>query len=71
MSAPAIKSDFALLDVLGKKASEALLRRIKKNGPVDIVIRGRITGEFGGFDGVSQEFEVQVAHLDLSPSPKS
>jgi hypothetical protein len=55
---PAIKSDFALLDVKGGRA--ALVRRVTKGERVPVIIRGSIDAIYGNDDGVSREFIVDV-----------
>ncbi len=66
-----IKSTFALLDVQTGRA--ALNRLIPKPGhympegkAVPVVIRGYITHRHGGFDGVSQEFGVEVSSVEVA-----
>lgn len=55
-----LQSSSAVLDV--KRGRKALLRRIKR-GPVRVIIEGDIDCEFGGDDGESQEFVVNVRRV--------
>jgi hypothetical protein len=60
---PALKSDFALLDVKGGRG--ALFKALgytRKDGPmlIPVTITGYLVGAWGSDDGTSQEFEVQV-----------
>lgn len=62
-----IKSTFALLDVQNGRGS--LNKKIKVGNyipdPVEVIIRGKITHRHGGFDGVSQEFGVEVTSVEV------
>ena len=54
-----LQSDFAILDV--KRGRRGLLRKLEKRPrPVPVTITGKIVRAWGGDDGVSQEFEVEV-----------
>lgn len=63
-----IKSGFAILDV---KAGRAKLHKIvgsssdAKGVRVPVVIKGFITSAWGNDDGISREFEVEVAGVEL------
>ena len=61
-----LKSKFALLDSLTKKQSDALAKRLKKEGPIPVRIEGYISDVWGGYDGTSQEFMVTVVGAELS-----
>lgn len=54
-----IKSEFGILDIPGRRKSEQMLDRIKA-GPVRVIIDAEIVGEWSGYDGTSQEFELRV-----------
>lgn len=62
-----LKSDFALLDV--KTGRAALNKRCGKNHDlrerVPVIIKGYITHRHGDFDGVSQEFGVEVTSVEV------
>lgn len=63
-----IKSRFAILDVLVGRST--LNKRIPKGSndmtePVRVIIHGSITGRWGGFDGTSQEFNVEVDKVEV------
>ena len=64
MKAPKIKSQFALLDVLGKDGT--LNKRVEKGEKVSVVIRGTITGVAGHHDGTSREYEVEVDRVETA-----
>lgn len=55
----AFKSGFALLDVTTGRA--ALAKRIERGERIPVVIRGTINARWGGDDGTSIEFEVDVS----------
>jgi hypothetical protein len=62
-----IKSDFALLDV---KTGKGALNKMCDKGhgiskPVNVIIRGKITGRWGQSDGISQEFQVDVEAVEV------
>jgi hypothetical protein len=62
-----IKSKFALLDV---ETGRGGLNKMIKGGhdlaePIEVIIRGKITRRHGSFDGVSQEFGVQVSSVEV------
>lgn len=60
-----IASDFAILDVLGpdhKKVERAL-----ESGEIEVVIRARITREWGRYDGTSQEFQLKIENVEVQP----
>jgi hypothetical protein len=61
-----IKSDFALLDVLGSGA--ALQRALAKRGGVPVVIKGRVTAAWGNHDGTSQEYQMLVQSVEVEPA---
>ncbi|MBI1261279.1 MAG: hypothetical protein GC184_06115 [Rhizobiales bacterium] len=55
-------STFALLDVM--KGRKKLAKRIKAGETrIPITIQGFITGQWGGDDGISIEFEFEVTKL--------
>jgi hypothetical protein len=58
-----IKSEFALLDVLGSGAS--LQRALTKRGGVPVTIKGRITAIWGSHDGTSQEYQMLVQSIEV------
>lgn len=65
-----LQSTFALLDVMrGRGALNKLIPAHSHDIPMDkrvpVVIRGYITGRFGGFDGTSQEFSVEVTNVEV------
>ena len=60
-----IKSEFALLDVLSKSERKRLQQRLNK-GPVEIVLKGRLTKVWGNHDGTSQEYEVEVDAVETA-----
>lgn len=60
-----IKSEFALLDVLSKTERKRLQQRLAK-GPVEIVLKGRLTKVWGNHDGTSQEYEVEVDAVEAT-----
>jgi hypothetical protein len=68
---PEIKSDFALLDV--KRGRRVLFKalgftgRRKDTEPIPVTITGRIIGAWGKDDGTSQEFEIEVATVEVHP----
>jgi len=70
MGKSAIKSEFALLDILGKKRCSDLKKRLKREGPFEVVIRARVVGAWGDYDGMSQEFELEVTGVEAPPSPR-
>ena len=63
VKATKIKSRYAILDV--EKGRINLNRRLKQ-GPVTVVIYGSIDEAYGGYDGVSQEFSVNVTNVEVS-----
>lgn len=56
-----LKSDFAVLDV--KVGRSKVRRALTKGAKVEVVIRGTICGPWGGDDGTSQEFALDVASI--------
>lgn len=52
------KSEFALLDVMAGRAK--LAKRLETGERIPVVIRGTITNRWGGDDGISIEFSVDV-----------
>jgi hypothetical protein len=52
------KSTFALLDVQAGRAN--LAKRIGKGQRIPVAIVGTINAQWGGDDGISMEFEVEV-----------
>lgn len=60
---PRIRSRFALLDVLSRKDGE-LYRRVEAGEKIPITIHGKIVGVFGGHDGISREYEIEVERLN-------
>ncbi len=69
-----IKSSFAILDVEGKvrhQLAEHFVRHPRTDGVLPdaarapIVISGFICGQWGGDDGTSIEFEVEVIRVDV------
>ena len=66
--APAIKSDFALLDVKGGR--KALFKALGFTGrsdaaPIPVTITAEIVGAWGTDDGTSQEFELRVTGVQV------
>lgn len=61
-----ITSEFALLDV--KKGRVSLASRIRKGEKFNVTLRGTITGVWGHNDGISQEFQVDVDGIFVSPA---
>lgn len=68
-----LQSDFALLDV--KRGRKKLLKLIgfagsylggPKRKPIPVIIHGEITGAWGYYDGISQEFEVIVKKVEVN-----
>ncbi len=67
-----LTSTFALLDIMGGRRD--LLKVVGGNGfgrtkrptgvRVPVTITGNVVGAWGGDDGTSQEFQVDVSHLD-------
>lgn len=55
------KSTFGILDV--ERGRKALRKRIKKDGPIRVYIEADITGPFGGDDGTSIEFELDIIQV--------
>lgn len=62
-----LRSEHALLDVPGKKRCASLESHLEKHGPVEVIIRATIVDTWGAFDGMSQEFELEVSGVELSP----
>ncbi len=65
---PALKSDFALLDV--KQGRGALFKALGYTGrsdaaPIPVTITGFLVGAWGDDDGVSREFEVEVTGVQI------
>lgn len=65
-----MKADFALLDV--KDGRDELLKIVggadgipATGRRVPVAIYGHITYAWGGDDGISREYEVEVAHIDI------
>lgn len=65
MSTP-FNSDFALLDV--KRGRKALAARILKGEAIPVTLVGEITGVYGGDDGTSIEFIVNIHSVTESTS---
>lgn len=63
---PKIKSEFAILDVLSTKERALLQYQLKKDGPLNITIKGKLTRAWGNYDGVSQEYEVLVEDVEVT-----
>jgi hypothetical protein len=69
-----LKSTFALLDVKGRERHK--LARHFKDAPrsgetpvefrIPVTITGYISGQWGGDDGTSIEFSVQVDHVEAA-----
>lgn len=65
MTALRLTSKYALLDV--ERGCFALESRLAKGeGPVEVIIRGRITSAFGSHDGTSMEFNVEVDKVEAN-----
>jgi len=64
-----LKSEHALLDIPGKKRCAALENHLERQGPVEVLIRATIVDAWGTFDGLSQEFELEVVSVERFPSP--
>jgi hypothetical protein len=62
-----IKSDFAILDVTrGRSKLDKLCNTGHgMNPPLEVLIRGKITGRWSQSDGISQEFQVQVDSVEV------
>lgn len=66
-----IKSDFAILDVKsGRKILEKYFEKRKPNGtpinkPIKVIIDAEICGQWGGDDGVSVEFEMNINNIKI------
>lgn len=60
-----IASAFAILDVKGTAAG-ALDKRITQGTRIPVVIRGFVSGVWGRYDGISQEFQVDVESAELA-----
>jgi hypothetical protein len=54
-----LKSEFAILDIPGRRRSEKVADRLKI-GPIHVMIEAEIVGEWSRYDGTSQEFEMRV-----------
>ncbi len=61
-----IKSKFGILDVLGD--TEDLEIRTADQGPIEVIIKGRIMSAWGSHDGESQEFELEIDQVTETPS---
>lgn len=69
-----LTSDFAILDV--KNGRNKLLKRVQGEGfgptgrptgaRIPVTITGFIVGAYGGDDGTSREFEVEVTDLTVN-----
>lgn len=68
-----IRSDFAILDVLGRRDTRALERRVNTE-TVEVIIRAKIERPWGKWDGTSQEFTLEVLEIrevpQLTAAPK-
>ena len=63
MAKASFKSKFALLDVETGRAK--LAKSVDAGSRIPVVIRGTISGVWGGCDGISQEFEVTVDSVSV------
>lgn len=61
MKPASFKSDFALLDV--KLGRTSLMKRVERGEKIRIRVEAVITGVWGGDDGVSREFELEVTSV--------
>ena len=60
---PRIKSSYAIVDVTSGRL--ALQRFLKSHAGVPVIIRGVLTDPFGGDDGVSIEFNMDVQSIQV------
>lgn len=61
-----IASGFAILDITdGHQELENRLGFSPGNEPVEVTIKARITHAWGQFDGVSQEFAIDVTDIQV------
>ena len=58
---PRINSDFALLDI--KRGRKALLKHLDEHGPQEVVVTMTLNRAWGNDDGVSIEFQADVANI--------
>jgi len=61
MTAPVIKSTYAILDVM--RGRKALAKHLAKHGPVKVLIEATITDPYGSDDGDSIEFNCDVQRV--------
>jgi hypothetical protein len=62
----ALEAKFALLSVMA--GHEELARRVGAGGRVPVTIRGFIDDTWGNFDGIDQEFSVEVTSVEEDPA---
>jgi len=58
-----IKSEFGILDIPGRRKSEQMIDRIKRGPTIRVLIEAEIVGEWSGYDGTSQEFELKITSV--------
>ena len=57
-----VQSNFAILDV--KRGHKTLTKELNKGNAVEVVVTGNLVGEYGSFDGMSVEFEIDVGSVE-------
>ena len=62
-----ITSTYAILDVM--KGRKKLVKHLAKHGPVRVTIEAVITEPYGGDDGTSIEFNMDVLSLEIRSKP--
>jgi hypothetical protein len=56
-----LRSSFAIVDI--EKGRHRLARRLQDSGPIEVVLRGRLTQPWGSDDGTSIEFNMEVTDI--------
>ena len=58
-------SNFAIVDV--EHGRKALFKHLEKDfkDSVEVVLKGKLVGAYGCDDGMSMEFEMEVASIDV------
>lgn len=64
MSAPRIKSSYAILDV--EQGRKALTKYLEANAGLPVIIHAVITDQYGHDDGTSAEFNCEVLKVEVS-----
>jgi len=59
-----LSCDFALIDV--KRGRRSLLARSRSGERIPVIITGHIVGDYSRDDGVSIEFEIEVARAEIA-----